>query len=205
MKSASLEERDRRWTNIRKEIERCGLDGLLVITNGQLERRGSMRYVADTNAKLLYGYVVFPLKGDPIAIFGSSSRGGWIKDKRTVLPMRGGWVTESEPYAPVVAEAIKELNIENGCIGIEGDFMSLPVYQRLVKELPQVTFKPANIIHELKMVKSPEEISLVENGVDMVVAVGGGSVIDSAKIIAVAISERCHGWDIMKGLRDPER
>jgi alcohol dehydrogenase YqhD (iron-dependent ADH family) len=45
----------------------------------------------------------------------------------------------------------------------------------------------------------------MEKGVDMVVAVGGGSVIDSAKIAAVAISERCHGWDIMTGLRDPVR
>jgi alcohol dehydrogenase YqhD (iron-dependent ADH family) len=41
--------------------------------------------------------------------------------------------------------------------------------------------------------------------VDMVVALGGGSVIDSAKIIAVAIAEGCRGWDIMKGLCEPER
>ena len=43
------------------------------------------------------------------------------------------------------------------------------------------------------------------HGVDMVVALGGGSVIDSAKVIAVAIAEKCNGWDIMKGLREPER
>ncbi len=36
-----------------------------------------------------------------------------------------------------------------------------------------------------------------ENRVDMVVAVGGGSVIDSAKIIAICISENCDPWDIM--------
>jgi alcohol dehydrogenase YqhD (iron-dependent ADH family) len=41
--------------------------------------------------------------------------------------------------------------------------------------------------------------------VDMVVAVGGGSVIDSAKIIAVCISEQCGGWDVMKGMRDPQK
>ncbi len=41
--------------------------------------------------------------------------------------------------------------------------------------------------------------------VDMVVAVGGGSVIDSAKIIAVCISEQCGGWDVMKGMRDPKK
>ncbi len=45
----------------------------------------------------------------------------------------------------------------------------------------------------------------IEHKVDMVVAVGGGSVIDSAKIIAVCITDQCKGWDVMKGLRDPQR
>ena len=45
----------------------------------------------------------------------------------------------------------------------------------------------------------------MEKEVDMVVAVGGGSVIDSAKVIAVCISERCSGWDVQKGLRNPEK
>lgn len=44
----------------------------------------------------------------------------------------------------------------------------------------------------------------IEHSVNMVVAVGGGSVIDSAKVIAVCISEQCSGWDVMKGLRDPQ-
>ncbi|MCP4310886.1 MAG: iron-containing alcohol dehydrogenase [Bacteroidetes bacterium] len=33
--------------------------------------------------------------------------------------------------------------------------------------------------------------------VDMVVAVGGGSVIDSAKIIAICIAEGCDAWEVM--------
>ena len=40
-------------------------------------------------------------------------------------------------------------------------------------------------------------------GVDMVVAVGGGSVIDSAKIIAICIAEDCEAWDVMKGRHRP--
>jgi alcohol dehydrogenase YqhD (iron-dependent ADH family) len=42
-----------------------------------------------------------------------------------------------------------------------------------------------------------------ENGVDMVIAIGGGSAIDSAKLISVAIVENCGGWEIMKGERNP--
>ncbi len=38
-----------------------------------------------------------------------------------------------------------------------------------------------------------------ESGADLVVAVGGGSVIDSAKIIAVCMSGAYDAWDVMKG------
>lgn len=44
----------------------------------------------------------------------------------------------------------------------------------------------------------------IENSVDMVVAVGGGSVIDSAKIIAICISDRCDPWDVMTRKHSPE-
>jgi Xaa-Pro aminopeptidase len=162
--SFDLEERNRRWFKIRHAIERSGLDGLLVISDGHLERRGSIRYVTNavSGTKLMWHYVLFPLKGEPIAI---NVRGGWLEDRRT-LSFRGGWVPESEPYGPAIADVIRELSIEKGNIGIEGDYMPVPAYQRMVKELPEATFIPSSIIHELRRVKSPAEIELVERGVE---------------------------------------
>lgn len=43
-----------------------------------------------------------------------------------------------------------------------------------------------------------------EAEVDMVVAVGGGSVIDSAKIIAICISDACDAWEVMTGKHEPK-
>ena len=40
--------------------------------------------------------------------------------------------------------------------------------------------------------------------VDMVVAVGGGSVIDSAKIIAICIADDCDAWEVMTGKHEPK-
>lgn len=40
--------------------------------------------------------------------------------------------------------------------------------------------------------------------VDMVVAVGGGSVIDSAKIIAICIADDCDAWKVMTGKHEPK-
>ncbi len=42
-----------------------------------------------------------------------------------------------------------------------------------------------------------------EAGIDLVVAVGGGSVIDSAKIIALCLTEECDAWEVMTGLHKP--
>ena len=42
-----------------------------------------------------------------------------------------------------------------------------------------------------------------KNGVDLVVAVGGGSVIDSAKITAICIAEGCDAWEVMTGKHVP--
>jgi Xaa-Pro aminopeptidase len=164
MTSASLKERDRRWLIIRRELERNNLQALLVVSDSHLERRGSLRYVSDIHTRLRFGYVLFPLKGEPIAI---NISGEWIKDART-LSLRGGWVGESEPYADAIVDAIKGLNIDKSTIGIEGDFISVPVYQKLAQELPMATFKLTNIIHELKMVKSPEELQIVADGAEMV-------------------------------------
>ncbi len=62
---------------------------------------------------------------------------------------------------------------------------------------PQVTecngIKPNPLVDE---VNDAAELGR-NNGVDLVVAVGGGSVIDSAKIIAVCIAEGYDAWDVM--------
>ena len=42
-----------------------------------------------------------------------------------------------------------------------------------------------------------------EADVDMVIAVGGGSAIDSAKIIAICIADDCDAWEVMTGKHKP--
>jgi Xaa-Pro aminopeptidase len=169
--SMTLVEREIRWAKIRQAMEHAGLDTLLVVSDGHIERGGSIRYIADVNTRGMYVYVIFPLKGSPVAINirGILNRKGasWIEDVRN-LPLRGGWVPESEPYGAFIAEIIREWGVEKGTLGVEGDFLPTPVYQRLVRELPETVLMETNIIHDLKMVKSAEEIRLVEQGVEIV-------------------------------------
>jgi alcohol dehydrogenase YqhD (iron-dependent ADH family) len=43
----------------------------------------------------------------------------------------------------------------------------------------------------------------IKNKVELIVAVGGGSVIDSAKITAICIHDKVKGWDVVKGKVKP--
>lgn len=45
----------------------------------------------------------------------------------------------------------------------------------------------------------------IDNQIDMIVAVGGGSVIDSAKVISVAANYEGDAWDIMKRKHNPTK
>lgn len=47
------------------------------------------------------------------------------------------------------------------------------------------------------------DLGLKQN-VDVVLAVGGGSVIDSAKIISLAIANKAGGWELMKRQTNPK-
>jgi len=59
--------------------------------------------------------------------------------------------------------------------------------------------KPNPVINDVE-----EAIKLGRNEkVDMVIAIGGGSVIDSAKMIALCIPENLDPWQVMKGEQQP--
>lgn len=66
---------------------------------------------------------------------------------------------------------------------------------------------------ELGGVRPNPRLSLVERGIELgrregiglVLAVGGGSVIDSAKAIALGVPAPCGVWDFFEGIAKPER
>ncbi|HNZ42829.1 MAG TPA: iron-containing alcohol dehydrogenase [Bacteroidales bacterium] len=83
------------------------------------------------------------------------------------------------------------------------------IYQKIIN---QMNIAKANVF-EYSGIKSNPVISDVDaaaavgrkNQVDVIVAVGGGSVIDSAKIIGLAIPLQNNAWDIMENKVKPTR
>lgn len=82
------------------------------------------------------------------------------------------------------------------------------IYQRVIDQLKSIEAE----IHEYAGIKpnplvddvyKATELGIDKN-VNMVLAVGGGSVLDSAKLISLSIANRADSWDLMKGRVEPK-
>lgn len=158
----TLEERDRRWKNVRLEMEKRGLD-CLIIWGGFGRFRNlcaNLTYMSNFNAE---GYMTFPLKDEPtLFIFQGDYPTLWVKDNRTGHPR----------YSKAISQRIKELHLENGKFGMVGvsgyeSELGFPyaTYTILTQNFPGARFFNAtDIIEEAQVVKSPAEIRCLEVG-----------------------------------------
>jgi alcohol dehydrogenase len=88
----------------------------------------------------------------------------------------------------------------------KGSVMKNGCYKKVIRRLKDVkaeTFeyngiKPNPVVDDVDDAASYG----ISKGIDCIVAAGGGSVIDSAKIISICIAEKCKGWDVMKNRVD---
>src|SRR5688572_7590205 len=112
-------ERDRRWTRIRQEMSRRGVDCLLLNGNSGRwnEMNANIRYVCDY-ADPLSGtcYALFPLAGDgtlvtQMTLKRSATRMSWFKDIRSAATHR---------LPEIVEERLAELNLAGGTLGLVG-------------------------------------------------------------------------------------
>ena len=179
MFTLTLEERDRRWKLIREEMEKRGLECLIVWgCYGRFHHLGAnFRYLSNLAEE---GYVVFPLENDPtLSIFlGGYFTEPWIQD------VRGG----QPKHSKVISERLRELHLEKARIGIvEPSTYDIEVgfphntYVALTSNFPDAHFEDAtDILEEARMIKSPAEIKCLELGCEAAEKVFQ-AVMDTAK------------------------
>jgi Xaa-Pro aminopeptidase len=161
----TLEERDRRWKNVREAMGRRGLD-CLIVWGSQGSWGGfaaNLRYLSNLMEQ---GYLVFPVEGEPtIFSFESGQESPWIKDGRTGQPA----------YASAISGRLKELHFESARIGIVGlsgywGEMGFPytAFKSLMDTLPAAKFEDATyIVEKARLVKSAAEIRCFELGCEV--------------------------------------
>lgn len=101
-----------------------------------------------------------------------------------------------------LGEAAKEYGQKVLLVYGKGSVLKNGSYDQTRKQLENINaeiveyngIKPNPVIDD---VDNAASLGMSEN-IDLIVAIGGGSVIDSAKIISVCIAEKSKGWDVMK-------
>ncbi len=93
----SAAEIERRYANVRKAMDKAGLDWLIVSGSEYSGFEGAVRYMCGFHILHRYAYVVIPLAGDPVAVFPREAT--WVGDhgatfvKRREFPAHcGEWM-----------------------------------------------------------------------------------------------------------------
>ena len=166
----SLAERDRRWAAVRKEMDKRGLDCLVLwgwpamwdfcIANA--------RYLCPVGGNSEHNVLVFPKNGDPTCFVlmptfleGWRAAQDWVADIRA---RRGTW-------ADSVVGRLSELGLTGGRIGMDGlagpldpdGWLPHSVYERMVELMPKAELVNLDdMLKSLRTVKSAEELDILQ-------------------------------------------
>lgn len=165
----SLAERDRRWSIVRAEMRRRGLD-CLVLFGLPMQwdfTVANARYLCPIGGNNEFNVLVFPAEGEPTCFmpyftFIDYWRRGqnWVGDIRR----KGG------TWASTIADRLAELGLEAGSIGVDGlagpldadGWLPYSTYTGLEQRLPRARLVNLNdMLERIRTVKSEEEIALL--------------------------------------------
>lgn len=165
----SLEERDRRWLQIRRKMVMNGLDCLLIWGNDIFWDMGmvNFRYLTHVGSKH-GGFSIFPLEGDPVVFSGPPH----VNTPFSPFLSAQEWVHDIRPFIglPNLVESMLEMENERSRIGVVGYGSVLAAhsvtyrdYVRILELMPNAVFTDATpLVEEMRLIKSAEEISMLE-------------------------------------------
>lgn len=170
----SLEERDRRWREVRATMDERGLDALVVWgdTGKWDAKMANVRYLTQVGGNGEVGTCVFPRHGDPVVILWSlmmlpewQSATSWVSEYRSSRNPRYA----RPSWSKSIAKEIREMGLADrrlGVVGLEGTEAEGDIpyvtYKKLQEELPEAHFENAtDILEGQRMIKSQEEVKFL--------------------------------------------
>ena len=171
----SLAERERRWTSLRAEMNKAGIDALIGLPNqGHWDQFGAdTRYITQIGGSQTEVAAVLPLEGEVTAIVRGANEVEW-------WGLAQDWVNDIRPsrrsYGEPVIDRLKEIRAEHvGVIGLAGlvrapeGIVSWGTYEKIRQALPNLRFQNAtSLMQEVRSVKSAEEVAFIEKAADII-------------------------------------
>ncbi|MFC2046977.1 M24 family metallopeptidase [Chloroflexota bacterium] len=194
MFTLSVEERDRRWNNVRKAMEKRDLKCLIVWgTTGEFrDFNGNLQYLSNVANE---GYLLFPLESEPtLYSFEGGFEATWVPDWQAGMPL----------YSKMMSERLRELHLEStkiGIVGLSGYYaeMGFPyiTYTALMNNLPAAKFEDAtDIVEDARMIKSEAEVRCMELACEVGEKVIQ-TVVDTAKPGVAEWEVKTKMWETM--------
>jgi Xaa-Pro dipeptidase len=165
----SLAERDRRWSLVREQMDRVGLDCLVLWGWPAVWDfcTANARYLCPVGGNAEFNVLVFPRQGEPTCyvqmptfVEGWRRAQDWVEDIR---PRKGTW-------ADSVAMRLKDLGFTASRIGMDGlagpldpdGWLPHSVYERLTELLPRAEIVNLDdMLEKVRAIKSAEEIAAI--------------------------------------------
>lgn len=153
---------ERRYKNVRSQMEKAGLDALLVCGNQYAGFEGAVLYMSGFEIVHRYVYVMFPLEGEPTLVFPREAR--WIGDKAKP------WVKD-HVWPEVPGQWVRDIALERKWkrMGVYG--MNFVMAVRDYRELSNGSLELVPFDTEFDMaraVKSEEELAEVRDAMDII-------------------------------------
>ena len=106
-----------------------------------------------------------------------------------------------------IPEEIKKYGDKVLLVYGQGSIKKIGLYDKIVKILEDANisyYELSGVVPNPRIDKCREGVELVKkNNIDFILAVGGGSTIDTAKLVAAGAKADCDPWDIVIGKYDP--
>jgi len=158
----SQKEIERRYKNVRANMEKAGLDALLVCGNQYAGFEGAVFYMSGFEIVHRYVYVLFPLVGEPTLVFPREAR--WIGDKAKP------WVKD-HVWPEIPGQWIRDIAAEKHWkrLGVYG--LNFVMAVRDYRELSSGPLELIPFDTEFDMaraVKSDEELAEVRDAMDII-------------------------------------
>jgi Xaa-Pro aminopeptidase len=197
----SLQERDRRWTAVRRKMAERGLDCLVLWGWPMMWDfyTANARYLCPIGGNAEYNVLVFPLEGEPTCFIhfptfleGWRSAQEWVSDIRT---RKGNW-------ADTVAGRLREMGLERKKIGMDGlagpldpdGWLPQSVYASLRGQLPEAEIVALDDMLELiRAQKSAEEVELLQEAARL-----GDRMLEACRDIARPGVKECEVYGRMQ-------
>jgi Xaa-Pro aminopeptidase len=171
----SLNERDRRWGLLRREMATANLDALISLPNeGHWDQFGAdTRYITQIGGTQTEVGAILPREGDVTAVVRGANEIEW-------WGLAQDWVADIRPsrrsYGEPVIERLKEIRAERvGVIALSGlvrapeGVVPWGTFEKIRAALPHVNFENAtDLMQQVRSVKSAEEVAFIERAAEII-------------------------------------